>query len=271
MQSQSAWVNMEILVVFAHPDDETMLTGGTLALLARAGARVHYLCATQGEGGELGEPPRCTPEELGAVRAAELDCAVQALSGTSLRYLGYTDPRVGLEEELFAYSDDLDTLSDQIAGVIQAVGAGAVLTHGSNGEYGHPAHLLTHQAAAAAIEKAGTTFGLPSPALYTFSASFPGHPRPRLANQDDPAHLVLDITPALEAKIQAALCHRTQHALFVRRSSREAGRQLSVAEVIMRLESLHRHAPALTGETGELEADPLFRLLWNYRTEATGG
>ncbi len=48
---------MNILAFFAHPDDETMLCGGTLALLARAGARVHLLIATRGEGGENGEPP----------------------------------------------------------------------------------------------------------------------------------------------------------------------------------------------------------------------
>ena len=46
---------MNILAFFAHPDDETMLCGGTLALLAQNGASVHYLCATRGEGGELGE------------------------------------------------------------------------------------------------------------------------------------------------------------------------------------------------------------------------
>ena len=44
----------KILTIIAHPDDETMLSGGTLALLARAGAEVHYLCATRGEGGEVG-------------------------------------------------------------------------------------------------------------------------------------------------------------------------------------------------------------------------
>ena len=41
---------MNVLAFFAHPDDETMLCGGTLAILARHGAAVHYLCATRGEG-----------------------------------------------------------------------------------------------------------------------------------------------------------------------------------------------------------------------------
>jgi hypothetical protein len=62
--------------------------------------------------------------------------------------------------------------------------------------------------------------------------AFPEHPWPRITNPGDPAHLILDITPALAEKTQAALCHHTQHALFVRRHSQEAGRQLSVPEVI---------------------------------------
>ena len=76
-------------------------------------------------------------------------------------------------------------------------------------------------------------------------------------NPDDPADLVLDITPALELKIKALLCHRTQHALFVRRSSQEAGRPLSVPEVAQRLESLHRVIPPQDGA----QADQLAEML----------
>ena len=62
---------MNILAFFAHPDDETMLTGGTLALLAKRGANIHYVCATRGEGGEIGEPPVTTIQELGETREKE--------------------------------------------------------------------------------------------------------------------------------------------------------------------------------------------------------
>ena len=106
--------------------------------------------------------------------------------------------------------------------------------------------------------------GYPPPLLYTFSAAFPEHPRPRLVNPNDPAHLVLDLGPALEAKTAAALCHRSQHALFVRRSSKRAGRQLSVPEVIMPLEGLHRaYPPVINGQP----EDGLFTLLkpWELR------
>ncbi len=240
---------MNVLAFFAHPDDETILIGGTLALLARRGINVHYLCATRGEGGEVGEPPLCSVEQLGQVREAELVCAVQNLGGRSLTFLGYTDPRVGEEGQLYPYTQDLLLLAGQVAATIRQFEIQVVITHGSNGEYGHPAHILTHQSARLAVESLGEQ----APLLYTVAANFPEHPRPRLANQDDPAHLILDITPALEQKIQAALCHRTQHALFVRRPSQEAGRPLSVPEVILKVESLHRaYSPVKDGLNDDL-------------------
>jgi LmbE family N-acetylglucosaminyl deacetylase len=251
---------MNILAFFAHPDDETMLAGGTLAILSRSGAQVHYLCATRGEGGEVGEPPICDPEILGEVREKELVCAVQALGGRSLTFLGYTDPRVGPEEELYAYTDDLTMLSGQVATSIRQFQPEVVITHGSNGEYGHPAHIITHQAAAIAV----LSFGEQAPLLYSVAATFRDHPKPFLANQDDPAHLVLDVTPVMLQKEQAAMCHRTQHALFVRRASEEAGRQLTVPEVIMQLEGLHRHQPPL--ENGKAVEDPFAQTLHPWRT-----
>ena len=253
---------MKIIAFFAHPDDETMLCGGTVALLASLGVRVHYLCATRGEGGENGEPPLCSREKLGAVREQEMRCAVQALGGASLTFLGYIDPNVDPDGNLFAYTDDMATLLRRLAEAAHQVQADVVLTHGSNGEYGHPAHILTHQAARLAFAPTewDTSRGVP-PSLYTIQANFAQHPRPRLANKDDPAQLVLDITPVLPQKEAAALCHRTQHALFVRRPSREAGRPLTVPEVLLRLESLHRVYPPEQAGAG----DPLMELLLPYQ------
>ncbi len=252
---------MNILAYFAHPDDETMLIGGTLALLAKNGAQVHYLSATRGEGGETGEPPMCTREELGGLREQEMVCAVQALGGRSLTFLDYVDPTVGEGDQLYAYEANLTMLAGQVASSIRQFECEAVITHGSNGEYGHPAHQLTHIAARIAVESflAGEPLRPPI-LLYTAAAIFPGHPRPRLANQDDQAHFVIDITPALEQKTRAALCHRTQHALFVRRPSQEAGRSMSVPEVILNVESLRRVLPPAEKQP----KDPLSEILKPY-------
>jgi LmbE family N-acetylglucosaminyl deacetylase len=249
---------VNILAVFAHPDDETMLCGGVLALLAQSGHAVHYLSATRGEGGEVGEPPVCTQAQLGEAREQELVCAVRALGGRSLTFLGYIDPTVGPGEELYAYTADLTLLAGQIAASIRQFAVQAVITHGSDGEYGHPAHAVTHLAARVAVESMKEH----APLLYTVAADYPNFPRKRLANQSDPAHLVLDITPALPQKEAAALCHRTQHALFLRRRSQELGRPLSVPEVLMQVESLHRLFPPV----GEALKDPLAQALAPWDT-----
>ncbi len=68
---------LKILTFFAHPDDETMFLGGTFAYLADRGAEIHFICATRGEGGDMGDPPICTREDLGQIREEELRCAVE--------------------------------------------------------------------------------------------------------------------------------------------------------------------------------------------------
>lgn len=248
--------NVKVLAFFAHPDDETMLAGGTLALLAQDGVRVDYLCATRGEGGERGEPHLCMPGELGEIRQKETECAVRVLGGNGVTFLDYVDPIVGQGDELYPYTDDLVTLIDQVHTYIKRLQPDAILTHGSNGEYGHPAHILTHKVARMAIQAVSRS----TPNLYTVSANYPGHPKPRIANQDDPAHIVVDIKPVLDIKIKAALCHRTQNALFVRRASLAAGRQLSVADVILTAEGMRRVLPKLES----VDRDPLFKLLAPY-------
>jgi LmbE family N-acetylglucosaminyl deacetylase len=246
---------VNILAFFAHPDDETMLCGGTLALLSKSGANVHYLCATRGEGGDVGEPALCEREELGKVREQELRCAVQALSGPDacLEFLDYIDPTVGPEDTLYPYEAETEVIITQVLEAIRRSQADVLLTHGSNGEYGHPAHKRTHEVAVLAVERLGGN----APLLYTVQAHYEDNPKPHLANEDDSAHLVLDISTVLDRKIAAAVCHTTQHDLFVRRASKEAGRRMTIPEVIVATESLHRLRPAADG----LPIDELARLL----------
>jgi LmbE family N-acetylglucosaminyl deacetylase len=233
-----------LLCLVAHPDDETILCGGTLALLARQGVDVHVACLTRGEGGEVGEPPLTDRAHLGKVREQEMVCAVGKLGGKSLTFLGYIDPDIGPGEELKAPEHDATLLAGQVVASIKQAGARVVMTHGSNGEYGHPAHRLAHQMALAAVMSLGEA----APVLYSFAAAYPEHPYPRLANPADLATLVVDVQPALDAKEAAARCHRTQNALFVRRRSEAAGRTLGLREVLLAEEAYRRHwPPALSG------------------------
>lgn len=237
--------DLTVLAAFAHPDDETMLAGGILAMLVDQGATLHLLLATRGEGGELGEPPLTERSKLGMVREAELRCAAEILGAESVLVLDYIDPLVGEGEALYPFEAEFEGLAQELATARQAMQADVLITHGSNGEYGHPAHILMHKASKLALQS-DTGRSIP---LYTVLADYPNHPRPRLANKDDPADFILDIKNWLPAKLKAAECHRTQGALFVRRSSQKAGRSLELAEVLMKVESLQRSWPPLDSLT----------------------
>jgi LmbE family N-acetylglucosaminyl deacetylase len=229
-----------LLCLVAHPDDETILCGGTLALLAARGVEVHVTALTRGEGGEMGEPPLTTREQLGQVREQEMVCAVGKLGGKSLTFLGYVDPTVGPNDELNAPPHDPAMLSGQIIASLKQTGAQVLLTHGTNGEYGHPAHQLMHQAALVAAAALGPA----APVVYSFAANYEKHPYPRLANKDDPADVIVDVSSTLDQKLAAALCHLTQNALFVRRRSEQAGHPVTVREVILTEEGFRRQWPA---------------------------
>jgi len=201
-----------VLGVFAHPDDETIMAGGALAMLHTRGVPTHLVCATRGEGGERGDPPVVADQAaLGPAREAELRCAAGELGVTSLTLLGYVDPVVGPDGELSPFAADFDELAARIADLIAGCRAAVVLAHGPDGEYGHPAHRLIHRAVLAAVQ----TYA-PATLFYSVAAGVPGI-EDHLWNASRTAHLALDIDPWLAAKIAAMLCHRSQHALFKRR------------------------------------------------------
>lgn len=232
------------LAVFAHPDDETMFLGGTLAYLAEQAVEVHYLSATRGEGGEMGDPPICAREELGQVREKELHCAVKALGGKSLDFLGFEDPLVGPEGELFPFSPDLEPVVEKLSGHLARLQPDVILTHGPTGEYGHPAHVQTHQAVMEALR--GQEFNpgaVYSPAwLSRETGLFTPEPE-----------IVVDISPWISAKLKAVNCHRSQHGLFLRHGSARAGRPVTLPEMIRSQEALVRIKPEKRGPGNPLE------------------
>jgi LmbE family N-acetylglucosaminyl deacetylase len=235
-----------VVCFFAHPDDETILAGGMIALLTGQGINVHIVCATRGEGGELGEPPVATRLTLGQVREAELRRAVRAL-GASLTLLDYVDPTIGPDEVLFPFYADFNTLAGQLADIARRQRADLVLTHGGDGEYGHPAHQLVHRAAVR-----GVTYTLPNTLIYTVAANVPSI-EDWLWNKNEPAHLALDIRPWAEQKIAAMECHVSQHALFKRRKNLR-----TVREALRSTESVRRAHPETHGEPPD---DTFARLL----------
>jgi LmbE family N-acetylglucosaminyl deacetylase len=148
---------------------------------------------------------------------------------------------------LFPFEADFNTLAAEFQQAVRSVEADLVISHGPEGEYGHPAHRLVHRAVRAAVERLD-----PAPLFYSFAAQVPGR-EDHIWNKNTPAHLALDVRPWLDAKEAAALCHRTQHALFVRRHPGQ-----TVREVIRTLEAFHRHQPPVDDPP---PADPFADLL----------
>ena len=218
-----------ILVVSAHPDDETLFVGGTLAMYAQRGHRVFVLETTRGQGGEIGEPPLTTRENLAAFREQEVRKAARTLGVEDIFFLPYIDPYMEINGIARRIDVPLADFAAAIGEYIQKIDPDLVITHGSNGEYGHPQHVYTHRATRLALNN-----GRPNTALISWSAWHRPAKRERILNKDDPADIIYDITPWYLIKVAAALCHRTQHAMFPRNSG-----AASVPQMVWKTETFH--------------------------------
>jgi LmbE family N-acetylglucosaminyl deacetylase len=135
---------LKLLAVFAHPDDESMGMGGTLAKYSAEGVDTHLVCASRGERGWFG------PEEqnpglsiLGQTRTLELQNAVKALGMKGLYFLNYIDGDVDQAPHAEAIS--------QIVTHIRRIKPHVVVTFPPDGNYGHPDHIAIGQFTSAAI------------------------------------------------------------------------------------------------------------------------
>lgn len=123
-----------VLVISAHPDDETMAAGGTIAMHAARGDAVYLLETTRGEGGEAGEPPLADQEQLGAYREGELRAAADLLGVPEVTFLPYVDPHMEIGGEAARIDAPLAEFVAAIAAEIARVRPDIVITHGSGGE-----------------------------------------------------------------------------------------------------------------------------------------
>jgi len=218
-----------ILTISAHPDDESIFAGGTLAMFAEQGHSVFILETTRGEGGEVGEPPLTTAENLGVYREQEVRKAVRELGARDIFFLPYIDPYMEINGIARPIEVPLEDFTQSIGEYVGKIRPDLVITHGSNGEYGHPQHIYTHRATRMALAN-----GAPGATLLSWCAWHQPGDHERILNQDDPADIVHDVTPWLEAKIAAVLCHQTQHAMFLRNSG-----AASVRDMVWNTESFH--------------------------------
>jgi len=136
------------MAVLAHPDDESLGVGGTLAKYASEGVDVFLLTATRGESGRFhghrpDEPQHPGPVALAKIREAELRAAAAVLGVREVSLLDYSDRHLDQANPRRAIAD--------IAGHLRRVRPDVVITFGSDGAYGHPDHIAISQFTTAAI------------------------------------------------------------------------------------------------------------------------
>jgi N-acetyl-1-D-myo-inositol-2-amino-2-deoxy-alpha-D-glucopyranoside deacetylase len=156
-----------LLLVHAHPDDESIGTGATMAAYAAQGAGVTLVTCTRGELGEIIPPELAhlaagVGDRLGEHRAGELAAACAALGVTDHRFLGgpgrWRDSgMMGLpdnQDPRCFWQADLDEAAGELAAVIRDVAPQVVVTYDANGFYGHPDHVQAHRVTRRAVRVA---------------------------------------------------------------------------------------------------------------------
>jgi N-acetyl-1-D-myo-inositol-2-amino-2-deoxy-alpha-D-glucopyranoside deacetylase len=153
---------LTLMTVHAHPDDETIGTGGTMAKAVRDGRRVVLVTGTRGELGEIVVPELDTPDNhrrLGEIRAAELEAAMGELGVTEWENLGYRDSdmmgRVGNLDARSFWQADLDDAARRLVWLIRRYQPDVITTYNEYGGYGHPDHIRTHDVAVRAWPRSG--------------------------------------------------------------------------------------------------------------------
>jgi LmbE family N-acetylglucosaminyl deacetylase len=150
------------MTVHAHPDDETIGTGGTMAKAVRDGHRVVLVTGTRGELGEIVVKEMDTPDNhrrLAELRAVELESAMGVLGVTEWENLGYRDSGMmgapGNFDPRSYWQADIDEAAKRLVWLIRTYRPDVVTTYNSFGGYGHPDHIRTHDVAVRAFPRAG--------------------------------------------------------------------------------------------------------------------
>jgi LmbE family N-acetylglucosaminyl deacetylase len=230
----------DLLLVLAHPDDESFLAAGTVARLADAGRPAGLVCATRGQAGSLGDPPLATRETLGRVREAELRDACAALGLAVLAVLDYEDRRLA--------DADPEGIRAALVGVLRRERPRVVATFDPNGVNRHPDHVAVSRFALDAVVAAADPRWLPAlgPAhrvrrvVWSPPVSLWDEWRPERLAALGGVDYVID-TRAQAARREAALAaHRTQQRSSVRPVWYEAAERSGAGRRVFEVEAF-RH------------------------------
>jgi N-acetyl-1-D-myo-inositol-2-amino-2-deoxy-alpha-D-glucopyranoside deacetylase len=239
---QNAGVDRRLLLVHAHPDDESIATGGTMARYVAEGATVTLVTCTRGEQGEIvPEDLRHlgTGKPLADVRVEELAAAMAVLGVTDHRFLGpYEDSgMIGTPENERAtafWNADLDEATAHLVKVVHEVRPQVVVTYDENGGYGHPDHIQAHRVTMLAVEAAKPEWVVPKvyfvawggaerrrreAADYEAAGRPGGFDLPQPPEEQAPSPEItatLDVASYVPRKLAAIAAHRTQVSVHQR-------------------------------------------------------
>jgi N-acetyl-1-D-myo-inositol-2-amino-2-deoxy-alpha-D-glucopyranoside deacetylase len=229
-----------MLLVHAHPDDETINNGSTMAMYAALGAQVTLVTCTRGEEGEVLVPDLAhlaahATDSLGDHRVEELAVAMKALGISDHRFLGegrikYRDSgMMGTEPnkrpDVF-WQADLEVAADDLVAIIEEVKPHVLITYDEIGGYGHPDHIQAHRVAMRAAEKATWDIQkiywnvMPKSviqegidAMKKIGSDFMGAENAEdlpFAKDDSFVHAMVDGNAYVEKKMEAMRAHATQ-------------------------------------------------------------
>jgi N-acetyl-1-D-myo-inositol-2-amino-2-deoxy-alpha-D-glucopyranoside deacetylase len=166
---------LTLLLVHAHPDDESISTGGVMARYAAEGARVVCVTCTGGEHGEIVVPELDTPENharLAEIRREELTRALAQLGPIEQRWLGYVDSGMMGTAENDAtgsfWQADFDEAVDRLLAIVREVQPQVIVGYNDFGGYGHPDHIRSALIAKAAFERSADS---PNPPTKLYEAA----------------------------------------------------------------------------------------------------
>jgi LmbE family N-acetylglucosaminyl deacetylase len=218
-----------LMLVHAHPDDESSQTGGTLARYAAAGYRTVLVTCTDGRHGDaVGLDAGLVP----ARRSAELDEAAKALSVSDVVKLGYPDSGLHEGGVEHAAADSfsrlpIDPIVHQLVRLIRLFRPDVLVTYPANGLSGHPDHIRTHEAVVAAHRNIVANSDSVPPKLYYIAISTTSvrrfqataravfgdeawMPPDEMAVDDAEITARLDVTPFWPDKLRALAAHASQ-------------------------------------------------------------
>ena len=153
-----------LLGIFAHPDDEGMMSGAILKY-GQDGVESGLICATRGEVGEIADPSLATPENLGQVREGELRAAAKVLGVHNLWFLDYRDSGMAgtpENEESHAFVKvSAAEVVGKLVSIIRQFRPQVIVTFDESGAYGHPDHIAIYRHTTSAFHAAADAVQYP--------------------------------------------------------------------------------------------------------------